>query len=70
MVSRIPENDYIVDLGKADIKRKGSDITIVAVSYMVHKTLAAAEKLEYILQAVIQEVFDWLYNPQSFRRIK
>lgn len=41
----IPEEDYIVEIGKADIKRSGSDITIIAISYMLHKALAAAEKL-------------------------
>jgi pyruvate dehydrogenase E1 component beta subunit len=41
----VPEGDYIIPLGKADIKREGSDVTIVAWSWMVHKALAAAEVL-------------------------
>jgi pyruvate/2-oxoglutarate/acetoin dehydrogenase E1 component len=42
----IPEEEYTVPLGKADIKRKGSDVTVVANSLMVHRALAAAEKLQ------------------------
>lgn len=42
----VPKKDYTIDLGKAEIKRKGSDITIVAVSYMVLKAMEAAKELE------------------------
>ena len=42
----VPEEDYIIEFGKADIKRTGTDITIIAVSYMVLKALSVAEKLE------------------------
>lgn len=41
----VPEGDHVVPLGKADIKRAGTDITIVAVSAMVQQALIAAEKL-------------------------
>lgn len=41
----VPEGDYVVPLGKADIKREGSDLTIVTWSWMLHKSLAAAETL-------------------------
>ena len=41
----VPEGEYVVPLGKADIKRTGSDITIVSWSWMVQKALAAAEIL-------------------------
>lgn len=41
----VPEGEYLVPLGKADIKRKGADVTIVAWSAMVHKALKAAESL-------------------------
>jgi pyruvate/2-oxoglutarate/acetoin dehydrogenase E1 component/TPP-dependent pyruvate/acetoin dehydrogenase alpha subunit len=44
--SHIPNYDYTIPLGKADIKRVGSDITIVAWALMVHRALAAAKKLE------------------------
>ncbi|PKR86314.1 alpha-ketoacid dehydrogenase subunit beta [Heyndrickxia camelliae] len=42
----VPEEQYSIPLGKADIKRKGKDVTIVATSIMVHKALEAAEVLE------------------------
>ncbi len=42
----IPEEEYTVPLGKADIKRAGSDITIIATSYMVSLAKEAADMLE------------------------
>jgi pyruvate/2-oxoglutarate/acetoin dehydrogenase E1 component len=41
----VPQEDYTIPLGKADIKRPGSDVTIVTYAYMVSKSLAAAEQL-------------------------
>ena len=41
----IPEDDYIVPLGQADIKRPGDDITLISYSYMTLKCLEAAEAL-------------------------
>ena len=40
-----PEEEYTIPFGVADIKREGSDVTVVATSYMVHKSLNAAEQL-------------------------
>lgn len=42
----VPEDDYIVPIGKADIKKEGNDVTIVTYSMMVHKALNAAKELE------------------------
>jgi acetoin:2,6-dichlorophenolindophenol oxidoreductase subunit beta len=42
----VPEESYSIPLGKADIKRKGKDVTIVATAIMVHKALEAAAELE------------------------
>ncbi|MCD6445459.1 alpha-ketoacid dehydrogenase subunit beta [Candidatus Bathyarchaeota archaeon] len=42
----VPEEEYTIPFGVADIKREGSDVTIVATMYMVHKALKAAEELE------------------------
>lgn len=42
----VPEEQYSIPLGKADIKRKGKDVTIVATAIMVHKALEAAVELE------------------------
>ncbi len=41
----VPEGEYVVPLGVADIKRNGTDVTIVAIGWMVKKALAAAERL-------------------------
>src|SRR3981081_3540764 len=41
----VPDGDYAIPLGVADIKRKGSDLTVVAVAWLVHESLAAAEEL-------------------------
>lgn len=46
ITSQVPTGEHIVPLGKADIKRTGSDLTIVAISRMVHTALAAARLLE------------------------
>jgi 2-oxoisovalerate dehydrogenase E1 component len=40
-----PPADYLLPLGKAKVVRKGTDVTIVSVSRMVHEALAAAEAL-------------------------
>ncbi|MEM2178982.1 MAG: alpha-ketoacid dehydrogenase subunit beta [Candidatus Methanomethylicia archaeon] len=42
----VPENDYLVPLGKADIKKEGDDITIVSFSTTLHTTLSVANKLQ------------------------
>jgi pyruvate dehydrogenase E1 component beta subunit len=41
----VSEEEYTIPLGKADVKREGSDVTLVTYSYMVTKSLAAAERL-------------------------
>jgi len=41
----VPEELYGITLGKGDIKRKGTDLTIVATSFMVQKSLKAAEEI-------------------------
>ena len=41
----VPEEEYTIPLGVADIKREGSDITIIATSSMVQVALGAASLL-------------------------
>jgi len=41
----VPEEDYTIPLGKADLKREGTDVTVVALAWLVHEALAAAEEL-------------------------
>jgi pyruvate dehydrogenase E1 component beta subunit len=42
----VPEEPYTIPLGKAEVKREGTDLTIVATSIMVQRSLQAAEELE------------------------
>jgi len=42
----IPDEDYIVPIGKGDIKREGSDVTVVAIGSMVPRALTASRKLQ------------------------
>ena len=41
----VPEGEHLVPFGSADIRRPGGDVTIVATGWMVHRALAAAERL-------------------------
>jgi pyruvate dehydrogenase E1 component beta subunit len=43
----VPEESYTIPIGKADIKREGDDVTVVATARMVHFALSAAEKLAH-----------------------
>ena len=52
----VPEEDYTIPFGVADVKREGEDITIVATSSMVQVALGAAEMLEKV--GVSAEVID------------
>ena len=52
----VPEEEYTIPLGAADIKREGTDITIVATSSMVQVALGAAKLLEEA--AISAEVVD------------
>jgi pyruvate/2-oxoglutarate/acetoin dehydrogenase E1 component len=52
----VPDGEYVIPFGLADIKREGSDVTIVATGWMVKKSLAAAELLSH--QGISAEVID------------
>jgi pyruvate dehydrogenase E1 component beta subunit len=52
----VPEGEYLVPFGQADIRRAGSDVTIVATGWMVGKALAAAEALA--AEGIEAEVID------------
>ncbi|MFC7400446.1 alpha-ketoacid dehydrogenase subunit beta [Chelatococcus sp. GCM10030263] len=45
MKGPVPEGHYTVPIGKAEIRRRGRDATVVATSIMVHKSLDAAAQL-------------------------
>src|SRR3982751_6462817 len=64
----VPEGEYVVPFGEAAIRREGSDVTIVALGYMVGKALAAAETLA--AEGVSAEVIDpRTLNPLDTRTI-
>lgn len=52
----VPEEEYSIPFGQADVKREGDDVTLVATSSMVHKALEASRELEK--QGVSVEVID------------
>src|SRR5690625_5133427 len=41
----VPEDDYVLPIGKADVKREGSDVTVITYGLCVHFALQAADKL-------------------------
>ena len=56
MKGEVPAGDYTVPIGVSDMKREGSDVTIVAYSRMVQVALEAANKLE--ADGISAEVID------------
>lgn len=44
--SEVPDGEYLIPFGQAEVNREGSDVTVVATAYMVHRALNAAEKLQ------------------------
>jgi pyruvate/2-oxoglutarate/acetoin dehydrogenase E1 component len=46
MKGEVPDGEHVIELGKANVLKRGKDCTIVALAAMVHKALAAAETLE------------------------
>lgn len=56
MKGPVPDGDYLIPLGEADIKRPGKDVTVLALSHMVHKALAASDALSN--EGIEAEVID------------
>jgi len=52
----VPEGDYLVPIGKAEVKRAGKDVTVVATSIMVKKSLEAAQRVQ--AEGIDVEVID------------
>jgi len=52
----VPDEDYVIPFGVADVKREGSDITLIALSSMVQVALGAAKMLEEV--GISAEVVD------------
>ncbi len=55
-IGTVPEEQYSIPLGKAEIKREGTDVTVVATGHLVATALSAAKKLEK--EGISVEVFD------------
>lgn len=58
----VPEDLYEIPLGKAEVKREGKDLTIVATSFMVQKSLEVAEELNEKNQIDIEVI-----DPRTIR---
>jgi pyruvate dehydrogenase E1 component beta subunit len=54
--SEIPEEDYVVPIGKAVVRREGADVTIIATLLMMHRSLQVAALLEQ--EGIHAEVID------------
>jgi pyruvate dehydrogenase E1 component beta subunit len=54
--SHVPEEPYTIPFGQADIKREGTDLTIISVALMLHRSLDAADKLA--AEGINAEVID------------
>src|SRR4029450_297389 len=52
----VPDSEHLVPFGKAEVRRSGGDVTIVATGWMVPRSLAAAEKLA--AEGIQAEVID------------
>jgi len=55
----VPEGDYLVPLGSADVKREGKDVTVLASGLQVHNVLKLAEQLK-------DEISVEVVDPRSF----
>ena len=55
-VGEVPEEEYLIPIGKADVKRQGTDVTIVSFNKMMKVALGAAAELEK--EGVNAEVID------------
>jgi pyruvate/2-oxoglutarate/acetoin dehydrogenase E1 component len=66
----VPESEYLIPLGQADVKRTGDDVTIIATSWMVSFALQAAEALQ--AEGISCEVVDprtlWPLDKQTLIR--
>jgi pyruvate dehydrogenase E1 component beta subunit len=45
MKGEVPDDDYVADLGRAEVVREGGDVTVVSAGRMVHQAVKAAEEL-------------------------
>jgi pyruvate dehydrogenase E1 component beta subunit len=55
-IGEIPDGEYLIEIGKADVKRAGNDVTLVSYNKMMKVSLSAAEALEQ--SGISAEVID------------
>jgi pyruvate/2-oxoglutarate/acetoin dehydrogenase E1 component len=46
MKGEVPEEEYTIPIGVAEVKKEGEDVTVIAISYLVHMALSVANRLE------------------------
>ncbi|HSB73161.1 MAG TPA: alpha-ketoacid dehydrogenase subunit beta [Candidatus Methylomirabilis sp.] len=56
LAGEVPEDEVLIPLGKADVKREGTDVTLIATGWMVHQALEASDRL--VRDGVEVEVVD------------
>jgi pyruvate/2-oxoglutarate/acetoin dehydrogenase E1 component len=56
MKGDVPDEEYTLPLGVADVKKAGKDVTVISYSYLLHKCLSVANKLEK--ESISVEVVD------------
>ena len=56
IVGEVPEDDYAIPFGQAEIKRRGTDVTVVATSFMVQRCLVVADALAH--EGIQVEIID------------
>jgi pyruvate dehydrogenase E1 component beta subunit len=67
-MGEVPEEEYLIPIGKADVKREGVDVTIVSYNKMIKVALAAAEELAK--QGISAEVIDLrTIRPLDFKTV-
>jgi acetoin:2,6-dichlorophenolindophenol oxidoreductase subunit beta len=69
----VPDEPFVVELGRGRIHRQGSDVTVVAVGHLVHEALALAAELEgeisvEVLDPRTLHPFDWELLAESLGR--
>ncbi|MFY0545077.1 alpha-ketoacid dehydrogenase subunit beta [Brevibacillus sp. H7] len=61
--AEVPEGEYTIPLGKANVVKEGSDVTIITYGAMVHTSLKAAEELEKARGAKVEVIDLRTINP-------
>ncbi|USG68062.1 alpha-ketoacid dehydrogenase subunit beta [Brevibacillus ruminantium] len=65
----VPEGEYSIPLGKANVVKEGSDVTIITYGAMVHTSLKAAEELEKARGAKVEVIDLRTINPIDIETI-